>query len=181
MTDDVADAADEALAPPEPVTQFTDAVTPPTKLSLKSLQSAGIALAQQVGNLEGRLQGMVITVEAGDFRIAELQQAIVILEESIAGIVSTVEATIDSVQPQTEAVMAALERASSQLNSDLAGNGSDFVHDLQIGVIEALRLAGINTASRMAKELEAKWFPSTNEDSKRDWLLDRFPWLSDYR
>ncbi len=58
--------------------------------------------------------------------------------------------------------------------------------DLIIGVTEALRCAGINTAARMAEELESKYYPPaeglTGLGSNADKVvLSRFPWMSDYR
>ena len=50
--------------------------------------------------------------------------------------------------------------------------------DLLIGICEALRCAGINTAARMAEEMEAKYFGDISYD---ELVLKRYPWMVDYQ
>ena len=52
---------------------------------------------------------------------------------------------------------------------------TDVIRDLVLGVVEALKCAGINTAARMAEELESKYGLFDEE------LLESYPWMVDYR
>ncbi len=54
----------------------------------------------------------------------------------------------------------------------------ELVEDLVIGICEALRCAGINTAARMAEEMEAKYFGDIPYDKV---VLERYPWMVDYK
>ena len=53
---------------------------------------------------------------------------------------------------------------------------TSLLEDLLLGVCEALRCAGINTAARMAEELEETYLEGTT-----DAVLKRYPWMADYR
>ncbi len=85
--------------------------------------------------------------------------------------------TLTALAARLDGLEAAIEvvYSKTQETSSLTAPKADTFSDVILGVCEALRCAGINTAARMAEELEAKY--GLDDDA----LLKRYPWMVDYR
>ena len=108
-------------------------------------------------------------------------------EETLTGaqIDSGVKLSMKSLAARLDGIEAAIEvvYSKTQESGSLDSQEADTFSDVILGVCEALRCAGINTAARMAEELEAKYYDTDDGEGgqTRNPVLDRFPWMVDYQ
>ena len=162
---------------------FTTSSPPPTpKLSLKVLNDRLIDLQVTQSNMWDQIQERDNVLAA---QIEELKETLSLnlrtvsidTEKRFSTLATNLEDLIAArIKPNAESVTASLQEATGKYVEVHTPGQNSLQEDLLIATIEALRCAGINTAARMSNELEEKYFPEGV-----DYVLNRFPWMSDYR
>jgi hypothetical protein len=79
-----------------------------------------------------------------------------------------------------ERVTALEQEDSTPFAPAATGIPEETLEEIILALTEALRCANINTAARMAEELEEKYFGDTMDKDDGP-LMRRFPWMVDYR